>query len=189
MALLVLLNGPPASGKSTVARRLVAKRPLALDLDVDLVRGQLGRWLDDSMAAGRAARALALAMARTHLSAGHDVFVPQFVARPGFAEELAATAAECGAAFVSVALMIDRDTARSSFAARSRRPTEVTHRDAAALVEHSSTPDPIGAMFDRWCEYLDGEQDVERIDAVRGEIDATVCAVEQVLADALRAGR
>jgi len=184
VALLVLLNGPPASGKSTVAERLVDRRPLALNLDIDLVRGQLGRWLDDSTAAGLAARALALAMVRTHLTAGHDVFVPQFLARPGFAEELAAAAVECGAEFVSVALVIDRDTARSSFAARSDQPTEATHRDAAAMVEHSSAPDPIGAMFDRWSDYLDPQQEVERIDAIRDEIDATVHAVEQVLATA-----
>ena len=184
MALLVLLNGPPASGKSTVAARLVDRRPLALNLDIDLVRGQLGRWLDDSTAAGLAARALALAMARTHLTAGHDVFVPQFLARPGFAEELAAMAAECGAGFVSVALVIDRDTARSSLAARSREPTEATHRDAAAMVERSAMDDPVGAMFDRWCDYLDTQQHVERIDAVRDEIDATVHAVEQLLATA-----
>ena len=184
MALLVLLNGPPASGKSTIAERLVDRRPLALDLDIDLVRGRLGRWLDDSTTAGLAARALALAMARTHLGGGHDVFVPQFLAQPGFAEELAALAVECDAEFVSIALMIDRDTACSSFAARSDRPTRATHRDAAAMVERSSTPDPIGVMFDRWCNYLDTQPDVVRIDAVRDEIEDTVCAVEQVLADA-----
>jgi predicted kinase len=182
--MLVLLNGPPASGKSTVVRRLVDQRPLALDLDIDLVRGQLGGWLDDTTAAGLAARALAIAMARTHLTAGHDVFVPQFLAQAGFAEELAAVAAECGAEFLSIALVIDRDTARSSFAARSHHPTESTHSDATAMVERSSTPDPIGAMFDRWCDYLDTQRDVVRVDAVRGEIEATVCAVEQVLTDA-----
>jgi predicted kinase len=71
VATLVLLNGPPASGKSTLAARLVEGRSLALNLDIDVVRGLLGAWIDRPADAGLAARALAVSMARTHLTAGH----------------------------------------------------------------------------------------------------------------------
>ena len=57
MPTLLLLNGPPASGKSTLARQLVAGRRLALALDIDVLRGQLSGWLDDPEAAGNAADA------------------------------------------------------------------------------------------------------------------------------------
>jgi chloramphenicol 3-O-phosphotransferase len=63
MAVLVLLNGPPATGKSTIAQRFVDARPLALNLDIDVVRGMHGRWLDDPSTAGLTARSLALIMA------------------------------------------------------------------------------------------------------------------------------
>lgn len=179
--MLVLLNGPPASGKSTIAGRLVDARPLALNLDIDVVRGQLGQWLDHPSQAGLAARALALSMIRTHLTAGHDVVVPQFLARSGFAEDLAFAAQECDARFVSIALMIDRATACSEFAARSARSLEPTHRDAAAMVERSETPDAIGEMFDRWVEHLGSQDGVHRIDAIRGEVDHTLERVEEVL--------
>lgn len=184
MAVLVLLNGPPASGKSTVAAALVERRPLALNLDIDVVRGQLGRWLDDTTRSGLAARALAISMIRTHLTASHDVVVPQFLARDGFAAELASAATECAAAFVEIALIVDRETARSSFAARSREPSDTTHRDAAAMVERASTPDPIGDMFDRWRAYVDARPDVRRVDAPRGDIDGTVQRVEDAITDA-----
>jgi adenylate kinase family enzyme len=39
-------------------------------------------------------------------------------------------------------------------------------------------------LVDRRCGYLDTQRDVVQIDAVRDEIDATVHALEQVLADA-----
>lgn len=57
---------------------------------------------------------LAASMIRTDLTADHDVFVPHFLARHGFAAELASTAAGCNAAFVEIVLLVDRETARST---------------------------------------------------------------------------
>lgn len=102
VSLLILLNGAPATGKSTLARRYVAGHPLALNLDLDLVRGLLGDWRSSPGEAGLAARAIGLAAARTHLREGHDVVVPQLVARAQFIEELAATATDAGAEFVEI---------------------------------------------------------------------------------------
>lgn len=85
---LVLLNGPPASGKSTIAALLVATRTLALNLDMDVVRGALGGWADLPHESGLAARRLAIAMAAAHLGHGHDVVVPQLLASDTFVREL-----------------------------------------------------------------------------------------------------
>ena len=87
MPVLILLNGPPAAGETTLARMCVDRHPLALNLDIDLVRGQLGGWRDDPGTAGLAARAIALTAARTHLSQGHDVVIPQLLCRPGIQDE------------------------------------------------------------------------------------------------------
>ena len=76
MPKLVLLNGPPAVGKSTLARRYAHDHPLTLVLEIDAVRAMLGSWLEEWERSGPAARQIALAMARTHLEAGHDVIVP-----------------------------------------------------------------------------------------------------------------
>lgn len=56
MARLIVLNGLPGSGKSTLVRRFVAERPLALCLDIDLIRGLLSRWHDQPDRAGQLAR-------------------------------------------------------------------------------------------------------------------------------------
>ena len=76
MAALVLLNGPPASGKSTIAQRFIDARPLSLnldiDVDVDVVRGMLGGWLVDPSTAGLTARSLALAMAEAYSRWSHS---------------------------------------------------------------------------------------------------------------------
>lgn len=179
--MLVLLNGPPASGKSTISARLVDRRPLALHLDIDVVRGNLGRWMDDPSAAGIAARALAIAMARAHLVGGYDVFVPQFLGRPEFINELSLLALDVEARFVEIALMIDRDLAQDAFSERSATAREQTHRDAAVLVERSPADDAIGEMFDRYVALIEQRPRARRIEVVRGDIDETARRVEQEL--------
>jgi predicted kinase len=134
--LLVLLNGLPGSGKSMLARRYADDHPLTLVLDVDVVRGLLGAWLGHPGQAGRLARDLALAMARTHLLGGRDVVVPQFLGRPDFAVALADVAADTGASFVEVALMVEPAEAARRFASRSVSSARQEHQDAAALLEH-----------------------------------------------------
>jgi predicted kinase len=171
---LVLLNGPPASGKSTVAGALVAARPLTLRLDVDVVRGLLGAWLDDAAEAGRAARRLALVMARAHLAAGHDVVVPQFLARPGFADELGRVAHDCDARFVEIALVLDREDGMARFASRQ------SHPDAAALAERLG-PDSIATMYEDYERFLGDRHAAVRVSVLTGDVSATVRRVEQAI--------
>jgi adenylate kinase family enzyme len=70
--MLILLNGAPGSGKSTLAQLYVDDHPLALNLDIDRIRGLLGRWQDDVTRAGLLARTLTLAMARIQGSTAHS---------------------------------------------------------------------------------------------------------------------
>src|SRR5690606_17116939 len=97
---LLLLNGAPGAGKSTLAARLAARRPLALALDIDQLKHSLGGWEADLQSSGLQARRLALALAGRHLEGGHDVLIGQYLARPSFLTQLQDLARECGARFV-----------------------------------------------------------------------------------------
>ncbi|UOZ09804.1 AAA family ATPase [Amycolatopsis sp. WQ 127309] len=121
---LILLNGPPGSGKSTLARRYADDHPPALALDVDRVRALIGGWRESPGPAGLLARDLATAAARTHLAAGHDVVVPQLLARPEFAERLEALARETGASFHEIVLLPGREVALRRFAERGSSEVE-----------------------------------------------------------------
>lgn len=150
MARLILINGLPGSGKSTLARRYAQDRPLSLCLDVDVVRGLLGGWLDRPTDAGLLARRMAVAMAREALFDGHDVVVPQFLARPTFIEELDALATIMAADFVEIVLLQGVDQAVARLERRAAGPMDDTQLEAHQLLARSggigSVPDLHAAL-------------------------------------------
>jgi predicted kinase len=170
VARLVLLNGLPGSGKSTLARALAAERALTLVLDVDVVRGLLGRWAEAPEQAGLLARDLALAMARTHLAAGHDVLVPQFLGRPDFVLALEQVAVAGGDAFVEIALLVP--PARAAERLRRRRVTQERPEDAVSgLLPDPTEPGALDAMHRRLTAVLATRRATHLLDADR-DVDA-----------------
>ena len=144
MTRLVLINGAPGSGKSTVAAALAQDLALTLALDVDGIKHALGRWDDDLLASGLQARRLALALAREQLRAGYDVVVGQYLARADFIDELEAVTAELDARFREIVLELDAPALAERLARRSSAPSRPEHRlndrlvgpdDAVRLVE------------------------------------------------------
>lgn len=180
MPRLILLNGPPGIGKSTLAQRYVEEHPLALNLDVDRVRSLIGRWREHPQEAGMLARDAALAMAGTHLRAGHDVIVAQYLGRVAFIEQLEELAAEVGARFDEVVLLDTKEeslrrfaqrtaAAAAATATRSGAVTDPAHADPAhadpahlnahaleaqAMVDRDGGPAALEAMYDRLIAVL-----------------------------------
>jgi predicted kinase len=152
--MLILLNGPPGVGKSTLAQLYVDDHPLALNLDIDLIRALLGRWQDRPTDAGMRARDLALAMARTHLAAGYDVVIPQFLARTEFIELLERLAQETGSVFREIVLLDSRAKVLRRFARRSATSRRQDHIDADALLEHEGGEPALAAMYDRLLDIV-----------------------------------
>ncbi len=108
----------------------------------------LGRWSDQPSGAGLLARALSVAMARTHLAAGHDVIIPQYVGVPAFLEQLEQLAAETGAAFHELVLLDSGDNTLRRFQARAATTGRPAHLQAHQMLQRAGGLPALGRMHD-----------------------------------------
>jgi predicted kinase len=154
MAGLILINGAPGIGKSTLARRYAEDHPLTLVLDIDRVRGMLGRWLEMPTESGALARSIAIEMACVHLRDGYDVVVPQFLSRMEFVLSLQQLCERSHAEFVEVALLSSPEDAMRRFTRRTDASASAEHRDAAELLERSGGTGELRNMYNRLMEVI-----------------------------------
>jgi len=168
---LILLNGPPGCGKSTLARRYVDDHPLALNLDIDCVRSLIGRWRDDATTAGLLARAIAVGAARIHLNAGHDVVIPQFLGRPTFIEQVERLAHDVGAQFHDIVLLDSKQNAIRRFHERSSTSSDPAHRQAQDMVDRWGGADALSAMYDNLLAVVASRPNARVISTTSGQID------------------
>jgi predicted kinase len=175
MARLILLNGPPASGKSSMALRYVDDHPLALDLDVDIIRSLLGNWRGRVTDAGLIARRLALVMATEHLESGYDVVVPQCVTRPAFIEGLERVAAVTDAEFHELVLLAPPAILVERWSRR--------HRHGQLGVETAdSGPRAVIELYERLLLALRSRPRAAAVDTEGAEPDQVYAAVLAALA-------
>lgn len=182
MPRLVHLNGAPGIGKSTLARRYIADHPLAFCLDIDGFRRLIGGWDTRPEESGQLARRMALAMAREHLSEGHDVVFPQFVARPEFVARLAALADRVGAEFFEVVLMDEPIAAELRFDARAGDPDWARHHEEAARMLGAAGG--FAAMYNALISALDQLPNRVTITTTAEDIDGAYRSLQAVLAEA-----
>jgi predicted kinase len=170
---LILINGLPGSGKSALGRRYLDDHQLALALDIDVIRSMLGRSLEQQTMSGLAARDLARAMAQTHLQAGHDVLVCQFLGRLEFVEVLDQLAAATGVPFVEVALVTRIGAAAERFRRRSEDDSRPEYSDAAILLDRAGGLDALVEMHDRLEDVVSSRLNTRRVDVVDGDLEET----------------
>jgi predicted kinase len=145
VARLILLNGPPGVGKSTLARRWVAEQTTAVVVEVDALRTSLDGWANDD-ASKLEARRMAIEVADAHLRAGFDVMVPQYLGRPDFIERLERTAITAAAAFVEVHLLATVDEVVARFETRRSDLGDAAHPQQEVGDVRAAVTDALGRL-------------------------------------------
>lgn len=180
MARLIHLNGAPAVGKSTLARRWAADHPDTLVLDIDLLRTLVGGWADDYARSGALVRPVALAAITTYLAGGEDVVLPQLISRP---EELARFRAAAGAHdYHHLVLTAPADGLARRFR---ERPAGGSDDPASAAARHvdQNGGDALLRRYDRDVRALAaGDAGALLVETVAGDVEATYDAVRAAVA-------
>ncbi len=176
MTRLILLNGPPGAGKSTLAARYADEHPGTLCLDIDVLRTMVGGWADDYAGTGALVRPAALGLITAYLRESGDVVLPQLIARETELAKFERAATDAGAGFVHVLLEVEpaasvaryRGPARCAALRRRPRPGRGGRRPEAVVTAY------VAAL-----ENLPGGH---RLDAA-GDIETTYAALVATASD------
>lgn len=175
MPRLIHLNGPPAIGKSTLAARYADEHPGTLNLDIDRLLPLVGGWTDPANDTHLLLRPAARAMARAHLAGGHDVVLPQYLARLDEIEAFAASARSAGADFREIVLLADADECVARF---TDRPDETTwDRHNRTIVDEQGGDVFLRGMLASLLAILPRRPDAVVLTSVRADPDATYRAL------------
>lgn len=177
MPRLIHLNGPPAVGKSTISAMYTDRHPGVLNLDVDVLRCLVGGWRERLTETGRLTRSMALAMAATHLRAGHDVVLPQYLGRLSEIERFERIAAEADSRFIEIVLLDSKQASLERFAQRGAAPLPPVVRHLQDHVERGGGRQLIADMYDRLIEVATARSAATIISSIAGDVEGTYTAV------------
>lgn len=183
MPRLIVINGPPGCGKSTLARMYADEHRFALNLDIDRIRGMIGQWRQEPGAAGLLARAVTLAAADTHLRAGYDVVIPQLLARPEFLLQVEDLARRVGARFHEVVLLDSKENMLRRVAERTRTSTDPVDQQNQWLLDRTGGTEALTFMYDALLSLVATRPAATVVHSRHGAPDETYTALLAALDD------
>lgn len=182
MARLILINGMPGVGKSTLARRFAADHPGTLVCDVDVLRTFVSGWRDDFIGAGARIRPAALGLISGYLRDSGDVVLPQLFARLSELERFERAALDVGAEFVEVLLEpVEKDPLRR-FHDRDDG-SDPWHPIVREIVAESGGDEHLRTYEAKLTDLLAHRPATKVVSSVAGEVEATYGSLCAALSD------
>lgn len=169
---LAILNGPPASGKTTLARFWCERFEQALHIDVDEIRETIASWRDEPFESGTLARTMVRSMAKCHLANGKSVVISQLYGHDKDLDLLQLVAEGAGARYVELVLMVDRDIAFERFLDRGGNKVDALGHDGMDTIKLE-----FDVLYDRVRDGPAKRGAATIVNSIDGNIDRSLQAV------------
>ena len=168
---LILLNGTPGLGKTTLAQRYIAEHPLAMCLDIDFVWFMLGQWQAMRPESDRLKLKYSYEIAKLHLQEGYDVIVPNLFQVIEQYEMFDEIAHETGAELKELVLTAPLDMAIERLKTRGRANGYKTGWRPGGVMDTGGREKLLAEMYDNVQEMIALRPNIVQIKSVEHDID------------------
>jgi predicted kinase len=170
---LILLNGNPGMGKTTLAQRYVDEHPMTLNLDIDNIWIMMGQWQASRPHSDVQKLKYAYTLADMHLSEGYDVIVPNLMESTVQYEAFERIAAGNNAVLTELVLLTDIDEAIERCKTRARGMGHADGFRPGGVLDTSGREQKLISMYQNMLATIALRPKIIRIDSVRYDIDGT----------------
>jgi len=170
---LILLNGPPGIGKSTLSKRYTDNHPMTLNIDIDHIWWMMGQWQESRPESEEQKFVLANALVDAHLSQGYDVIIAQHVATTGYYKKLESIVDKYRAKLIEITLLCSEKDAVQRCIDRGLKAGYKNGFRPGGILESEGGANKLKAMYREMINEVSNRQSMHYIESVYGDEDAT----------------
>jgi predicted kinase len=177
---LILLNGNPGIGKSTLAQRYIDEHPMALNLDIDNIWILMGGWRFEPRAQVLKLK-YAYAIAAMHLAERCNVIVPQLMCSTEQYDAFERIADTSDADMYQIALIAPRDEAIERFKTRARNNGFESGFRPGGIIDTGGREHMLATIHDDVLATIALRPNIKIIESIEHETDSTYTTLLNVI--------
>jgi predicted kinase len=174
---LIILNGCPGVGKSTLSKKYVDNHPMALNLDIDTIWFMMGQWQESRPKSHEQKMRLAYVIANEHLRCGYDVVIAQHLENTSYLETFSKIAKKQHAYFVEICLKNSANVAVKRFIERGKASGHRNGFRPGGIVDTEGRESKILQMHKQVERVTRSRANTHVIEVEHGKIEETYQAI------------